>query len=106
MLELKMPFKDNIKSLKAGDIVYITGELLVMRDAAHKRLFEMLKKGEQIPFDFKDKLIYFWGLARRNPVMPKALRVLLPPSVWTCILPLLWIWAYSVLSEREAGMKM
>ena len=67
MLELNMPYKENIKRLKAGDVVYITGELLVMRDAAHKRIYEMLQKGEQIPFDFKDKLIYFMGPCPPKP---------------------------------------
>ena len=59
---LEVPFTDEkIKSLKAGDIIYISGTVYTGRDAAHKRLCEMIEKGEQIPFDFEGQAIYYAG---------------------------------------------
>lgn len=53
--------KDKIKELKAGDMVYITGTLYTARDAAHKRMSEALKKGEKLPIDVKNEIIYYMG---------------------------------------------
>ena len=48
---LKAPFTDDVvRSLKAGDMVYITGTIYTARDAAHKRLVEMLADGQPMPF--------------------------------------------------------
>lgn len=47
--------------LHSGDYVYITGEMYVARDAAHKRMIEALGKGEQLPIDIKDATIYYMG---------------------------------------------
>ncbi len=60
-MKLLMPYKENIMSLKKDDIVYITGDLLVMRDAAHKKIFDMLAAGEKLPFDINGKMIYYMG---------------------------------------------
>jgi len=61
MKKFIMPYENYIKDLNAGDIVLISGELLVMRDAAHKKIFEMLEEGYDIPFDIKGKMIYYMG---------------------------------------------
>lgn len=50
-----------IKELKAGDYVYITGTIYTARDAAHKRMYEALRKGEEIPVDIKNQMIYYLG---------------------------------------------
>lgn len=56
------PFdKDVVKSLKAGDNVLISGTIIAARDAAHKKLTESLAKGEKLPIDFKDQVIYYVG---------------------------------------------
>jgi fumarate hydratase subunit beta len=47
--------------LKSGDYVYITGDLYVARDAAHKRMIEALERGEKLPIDIKDAAIYYMG---------------------------------------------
>lgn len=47
-------------SLKVGDTVYLSGSMLVFRDAGHKRLFESIQEGKQA-FDFKGETIYFMG---------------------------------------------
>lgn len=53
--------KDVIKDLKAGDFVYITGTVYTARDAAHKRMQEALDKGEELPIDVKNNVIYYLG---------------------------------------------
>lgn len=50
-----------VNSLKAGDCVYITGTIYTARDAAHKRMYEALKNGEELPFDVKNNTIYYMG---------------------------------------------
>jgi len=52
---------DQINDLKAGDSVLITGYIYTARDAAHKRLVDLLEKGEELPFDIKDQIIYYVG---------------------------------------------
>ena len=49
------------KELHAGDYVYITGTIYTARDAAHKRLYESIMKGEQLPFDLNNSIIYYLG---------------------------------------------
>ena len=53
--------KDKVLTLKAGDRVYLTGEIFTARDAAHKRLCESIEKGEKLPFDINDATIFFVG---------------------------------------------
>lgn len=61
MLRLQMPYKDTIPKLRIGDTLYLSGELLVLRDAAHQKIFEILRNGGAMPFDIKDRLIYYMG---------------------------------------------
>lgn len=49
------------KDLHSGDYVYINGTIYVARDAAHKRLMEVLDKGEELPFPIEDATIYYMG---------------------------------------------
>lgn len=53
--------KDKLAALKAGDLIEITGTIYTGRDAAHKRMNEMLDRGEELPFDLKDSVIYYVG---------------------------------------------
>lgn len=52
---------ENNKDLRSGDYVYITGEMYVARDAAHKRMIEALDRKEELPIDIKDSTIYYMG---------------------------------------------
>lgn len=62
------PFtKEKAESLKAGDIVLISGTIYTGRDAAHKRFVEAIDKGEELPFDVKDQIIYFVGPTPTKP---------------------------------------
>ena len=60
--KITAPFDKKIsQELKAGDYVYITGTIYTARDAAHKRMDEALKKGEKLPFDVENNVIYYMG---------------------------------------------
>ena len=61
--------KKTVSALKAGDSVLISGEILTARDCAHKRLTDMIKKGEKLPFDLKDAIIYYAGPCPAKPGM-------------------------------------
>ena len=65
---LKTPLsKTDVSSLKPGMKVYLTGYIYMARDAAHKRMIESLKKGEPLPFDVKDQVIYYAGPCPNKP---------------------------------------
>lgn len=53
--------KEVIKTLKAGDYVYISGTIYSARDAAHKRMKEALDRKGELPIDLKDNVIYYLG---------------------------------------------
>lgn len=59
---IKAPLSEEVvQSLEAGDYVYITGTIYTARDAAHKRLYESILKGEELPFDLTNNIIYYLG---------------------------------------------
>ena len=53
--------EEEISSLRSGDYVYLSGIIYTARDAAHKRMFEAMKKGEDLPIDLKGNMIYYLG---------------------------------------------
>ena len=53
--------KETAITLTAGDYVYITGTIYTARDAAHKRMYEMLQEGKELPIDIKNNIIYYLG---------------------------------------------
>ncbi len=59
--------KEILSSLKAGDNVTISGKIYTARDAAHKRLCEALAKGEKLPFDVSNQVIYYVGPCPAKP---------------------------------------
>ena len=59
---LNVPAKtEELSELKSGDYVYLTGTIYTARDAAHKRMYEILQKGGELPVDWKDQVIYYMG---------------------------------------------
>ena len=59
---ISVPFdKETALSLKAGDYVYLTGTIYTARDAAHKRMYETLAAGEQLPMEMNHNVIYYMG---------------------------------------------
>lgn len=53
--------KEDVSKLHAGDYVYITGTIYTARDAAHKRMYEALEKGESLPMEMANNVIYYMG---------------------------------------------
>lgn len=47
--------------LRSGDYIYLTGTIYTARDAAHKRMYESLKKGEHLPIDMRNNVLYYMG---------------------------------------------
>jgi fumarate hydratase subunit beta len=67
-IRLKTPLTDaDVEKLKAGDKVLITGVIYTGRDAAHKRLTDLLKEGKPLPVDLKGQIIYYVGPAPAKP---------------------------------------
>ena len=61
-IQMELPITaDKAKQLHIGDFVFLTGEMYVARDAAHKRLMELISHGEELPIDLKDATIYYMG---------------------------------------------
>lgn len=53
--------KEECKVLRAGDYVYLSGQIYTARDAAHKRLYESLLNNEELPIDLTDLVLYYLG---------------------------------------------
>ena len=60
-VDLNTLTREQVASWKPGDTLLLTGKMLTGRDAAHKRIQEMLVKGEQLPVDFTNRVIYYVG---------------------------------------------
>jgi len=68
MIELKTPINpEEVKKLRAGDAVKITGIIYTGRDAAHKRFCELLSRGENLPIDIDGGCIYYVGPTPAKP---------------------------------------
>lgn len=68
MIRISTPLtEDARRKLKAGDEVLLTGAILTARDAAHKRLYDVLKKGKPLPLNLKDTVIYYCGPTPARP---------------------------------------
>ena len=62
------PVRDaDVEKLKIGDRILITGIIYTGRDAAHKRLFDLLKEGRDLPFDIRGQIIYYVGPTPARP---------------------------------------
>ncbi|MEG0641520.1 MAG: Fe-S-containing hydro-lyase [Clostridium sp.] len=59
--------EDKTKNLKAGDSILLSGTVYTARDAAHKKLIELLDKGDKLPFNIEDEIIYYVGPSPAKP---------------------------------------
>ena len=59
--------REKVKELKAGDSCLITGTIYTARDAAHKRLCELAARGEKLPMDMENAIIYYVGPTPAKP---------------------------------------
>ncbi len=65
---VQLPLTDEmVHTLRIGDMVYLTGDLLTGRDAAHKRLIALLDEGKELPVDIRGQTIYYVGPAPASP---------------------------------------
>lgn len=63
-IKIELPFtNEKIRQLKIGDRVLLTGYMLTARDAAHKRLYDLIKNRQPLPVDIKGETIYYVGPA-------------------------------------------
>jgi len=70
MIELTLPLtKEQVKSLRAGDSVLLSGTILTARDCAHKRLISLINENKGLPFSLKDAFIYYAGPCPAKPDM-------------------------------------
>ncbi len=60
-VDLNKLTKEEVASWKPGDTLLLNGKMLTGRDAAHKRIQDMLAKGEKLPVDFTNRIIYYVG---------------------------------------------
>lgn len=60
-VDLDTVTREQVQSWKPGDVLLLNGKLLTGRDAAHKRMVDMLNKGEKLPVDFTNRFIYYVG---------------------------------------------
>jgi len=59
---ITLPIKaEDVESLKSGDYVYLSGIIYTARDAAHKRMYEVLQEGGELPIDITGNVIYYMG---------------------------------------------
>lgn len=62
--------EEKVRKLKAGDSVLISGTIYSSRDAAHKRMVEALDRGEKLPVDLTDQIVYYVGPTPAKPGDP------------------------------------
>lgn len=60
-VDLQNITKDDVKSWQPGDVLLLNGKMLTGRDAAHKRMVDILNKGEKLPVDLAGRFIYYVG---------------------------------------------
>ncbi|MEM2942505.1 MAG: Fe-S-containing hydro-lyase [Candidatus Bathyarchaeia archaeon] len=67
-IRLHTPLKDEeLKRLRVGDRVLLTGNIYTARDAAHKRLVELIREGKNLPFEAQGQVIYYTGPTPHKP---------------------------------------
>ena len=82
-----------VGELKAGDRVLLSGTIYTARDAAHKRIFQLLDQGKALPFELKGAVIYYAGPTRVSRAWQWGPAGPPPPGAWTGLRPGCWIWA-------------
>lgn len=71
MKEFFTPITDAIiDSLSMGQMIYLSGKIITARDAAHKKLIDLIEAGEELPFDFESSTVFYAGPAPAKPGKP------------------------------------
>ncbi len=67
-MKLVAPFtKEKLKTFKSGDLVLLTGTIYTARDAAHKKLIDLIKEGKELPIPIENSIIYYVGPTPNKP---------------------------------------
>jgi fumarate hydratase subunit beta len=70
-IRLTPPLRDeDVEKLRIGDRILISGILFTGRDAAHKRMVDLLDRGRELPFDIRGQVIYYVGPSPPRPGLP------------------------------------
>ena len=70
-IKLKLPLlDDDLKTLQAGDIALLTGQVLTARDIAHQRLCSLLAEKKELPINIKGETVYYVGPAPATKALP------------------------------------
>ena len=70
-IRIQTPLTEEMsRKLKAGDAVLITGTIIAARDAAHKAMTEALARGEKLPVDWQNQIVYYLGPTPAKPGQP------------------------------------
>jgi fumarate hydratase subunit beta len=70
-IKLKTPLTDqDVEKLEIGDRVLLTGVIYSARDAAHKRLFDLIQAGKELPVEIRGQVVYYVGPAPAKPGKP------------------------------------
>ena len=82
--------REDLAPLRTGDTVLLSGAVYTARDAAHKRMMELLDTGGSLPFPVEGSALYYVAPVRSSapPVTP-------PAAGWTPTPPACWTWASS-----------
>lgn len=68
MIEINTPLtEEKVRNLNAGDQILLSGTIYTARDAAHKRLIELINEEKELPFEIKNSTIYFVGPTPTKP---------------------------------------
>jgi fumarate hydratase subunit beta len=71
MKTIYTPISDEVISgLNTGEAVYITGKIYTARDAAHKKIADLIEAGEKLPFDFNGQAVFYAGPSPAKPPRP------------------------------------
>ena len=66
---------DDILALRAGERVLLSGTVYTARDAAHRRMVELMERGEALPFELGGAAIYYCGPAETPPGRPISMKI-------------------------------
>jgi len=77
---------EKARELRAGDVVSINGTIYTARDAAHKKMVNLIQEGRPLPFDIRDQIIYYVGPCLQNPVKSLVPQVRQPAAGWMLML--------------------
>ena len=81
---IEAPLSDeDVRLLEIGDVVLVRGTVYAARDAAHKRMVEMLDRGEDLPFDIAGQIVYYVGPTPSAPATSRVRRARPLRAGWT-----------------------